>query len=635
MNAPRALRPAARPVSRAPNLELDWEERLFTGLRSLWRRWRPAPDAPDPGFDTSALLPRLVLPIQLLAGWPCRVAVAQGAGGLLPDSLLLPGRLPGVDGGDEALDLLLPFALLGARMLAEGPPLADGPGGAVRESLRRAARARRALLEEWPGLEPLLLRAEARARAARPGPQDLAGFDSALEEARLQALAGGEPWRDGELWARLRERGAGVASPPLACWPEWLAVGDPMDGLGIPEDVQRPEGSTGTEVEMPARADVEHVRLSGKDLQEQVLQHIFEKVQTADEYRGGTRQTDGDDELEDQLEALQEVDLRHVVRGGEAAHSLLRADLRLDPGIPDVEDAAAEGGIPYPEWDQRAGRYREAWCRVHPALPRETDPSWAATRLPELQPQIRRLLKVLERERERPEPQPRQEDGEQLDTDAYAEDAGTLRSGHAPAGRWYVRDARRRPDLALTLLLDVSLSSDAWVGDHRVLDLCKDAALVLGEVVRRLGGELEILAFSSRTRHHCRVWKVHGRGGDWAMGWARLGALRPEGYTRMGPALRHATAGLAECPARRRLLLLVTDGRPTDFDRYEGRHGMADVRQALREARGRGVHVHALALDPRAREGLPAMLGDGRWHLLRRPAELPGLLTTIYGRLST
>jgi hypothetical protein len=628
------MRPIAH-ASRPPNLELDWEERLFTGLRALWRRWRTPPAEPDLGFETALLLPRLLLPVQLVAGWPCRLTTARGPGGLQPEGLVLPDRRPGLLGEDDALDDLLAFSLLGAQMLArEDPPSPRAAGPLLLDNLRRAVQAREDLLEDWPGLRPLLEGAENRARATRPDPAQLPDSARAAEEARQQALGGGRPWADAGLCRLLAGPLASEASPPLPCWPEWLAAAAMPAGLGIPEDVQKPESSCGTEVEMAARTDIEHVRLSGKDLQEQVLQHIFEKVQTADDYSGGTRQTDGTDELEDQLEALQEVDLRHVIRGGEAAHSILRADLRLDPGIPDVVDEEAEGGLPYPEWDQRAGRYREAWCRVFPALPRATEAGWAAGRLPELEPQIRRLQQMLERERERPEPVPRQEDGEQLDTDAFAEDAGSLCAGHAPAGRWYVQDRRRRPDLALTLLLDISLSSDAWVGDRRVLDLCKDAALVLGEVMRQLGEELEILAFSSRTRHHCRVWRVHERGGDWGLGRARLGALQPEGYTRMGPALRHATDRLALVPSRRRLLLVLTDGRPSDFDRYEGRHGMADVRQALREASLRGVHTHALALDPRARAALPAMLGDGHWHLLQRPAELPDLLTTIYGRLS-
>ena len=617
-----------------PRLELDWEERLYTGLRALWRRLRPPAKDETPGYDSSLLISRLTVPVRLLAGWPCRVGVARGAGGLLHDGLLLPERLTGVTDPQAALDQLLSFALLGAVMLADGPPVSSVKGGFVIDSLRRAAAARTRLLADWPGLRVPLERSEAAALALRPDLAALAGTAAALEEARRQALAGEQPWGDRALLDRLTATDSGLESPALACWPEWLPAIVSDGELGIPAEVQAPENSTGTEFEIPARADIEQVRLSGKDLQDQVLMHVFEKVETADEYRGGTRQTDGDDQLEEQLEALQEVDLRHVIRGGESASSILRADLRLDPGIPESAEGATEGGLPYPEWDQRRGCYRENWCHVFPAVPGSRDSGWAAARLPLLEPQIRRLQRVLEREKERLEPVSRQEDGEQLDTDAYAEDAGSIRSGHDAEGKWYRRDSRRRPDLALTLLLDVSLSSDAWVGDLRVLDLCKDAALVLGEVVHRLGEDLEILAFHSRTRHHCRTWLVHRRGESWSEGRARLGGLEPKGYTRIGPALRHATDRLALVPSRKRLLLMITDGRPNDFDRYEGRHGIADVRQALREARSRGIAVHALALDPRARVGLPAMLGNGHWHLLQRPAELPELLTTIYGKLT-
>lgn len=618
----------------APRLELDWEQGLFTGLRALWKRWK-GPEGHAGGVDVSALLPRLILPIQVVAGWPCQVSTARGAGGLQAGALLLPARLEGEFPPEVAMEHLLAFSLLGARMLAlGGPPAEPGAGARFLASLRQAALARRLLIGEWPGMAPLLSRAEAHAALVLPSLETSPPECRPWVKARGMALQGGRPWLDEGLQRALEKAGRPAADRSLFCWPEWLDGGAFSKELGIPAEKQAPECSDGSEAEMPMRADVEEVRLSGKDLDDQVLQHIFEKVETADEYRGGTRQTDGEDELEDQLESLQEVDLRHVIRGGQAAHSLLRADLRLDPGIPDAADSIADGGLPYPEWDQRTGRYREDWCRVFPARQASSDAAWAGQRLPALEKQIRHLVHLLERERERPQPKPRQEDGSELDTDAYADDAAALLSGHAPEGRWYVQDRRQRPDLALTLLLDVSLSSDSWVGNHRVLDLCKDAALVLGEVMGRLGERLEILAFSSRTRHHCRVWKVHGREGDWAKGRAHLGALQPEGYTRMGPALRYATDQLAREASRRRLLLLITDGRPTDFDRYEGRHGMSDVRQALREAVQRGVHVHALALDPRARAGLPAMLGDGRWHLLHHPEELPELLTTIYGRLS-
>ncbi|MGI9591868.1 MAG: hypothetical protein ACR2P8_10915, partial [Myxococcota bacterium] len=106
------------------------------------------------------------------------------------------------------------------------------------------------------------------------------------------------------------------------------------------------------------------------------------------------------------------------------------------------------------------------------------------------------------------------------------------------------------------------------------------------------------------------------------------------GYTRIGPALRHATALLAATPAERRLLLLVSDGKPTDYDRYEGRYGVADVRQAIREAHEREIHTHALAIDAVARDYLPALFGRGGFHVLPRPEQLVEVLTAVYGRLT-
>ncbi len=120
---------------------------------------------------------------------------------------------------------------------------------------------------------------------------------------------------------------------------------------------------------------------------------------------------------------------------------------------------------------------------------------------------------------------------------------------------------------------------------------------------------------------------------------ARRGAdaltdVSPRGYTRIGPALRHAAIGLSRRPAHDRLLFLLTDGKPTDYDRYEGRHGLADVRQAVREADRLGVRVHAITVDRAARDELPAMVGPGRFHLIRTAADLPMALVAAYAALA-
>ncbi len=121
----------------------------------------------------------------------------------------------------------------------------------------------------------------------------------------------------------------------------------------------------------------------------------------------------------------------------------------------------------------------------------------------------------------------------------------------------------------------------------------------------------------------------------WATGKARLGALSPQGYTRIGPAIRHATAGLSKVEAKQRLLLLITDGKPNDFDRYEGRHGVEDVGKAAREAKEEGISVFALGIDPKAAASLPSMFGVGGWRVLRHITQLPEALVEAYGRAFT
>lgn len=143
-----------------------------------------------------------------------------------------------------------------------------------------------------------------------------------------------------------------------------------------------------------------------------------------------------------------------------------------------------------------------------------------------------------------------------------------------------------------------------------------------------------MLGFASHTRTRCRVFEIRRPTEPWRIARARLGVLRPQGYTRIGAALRHATAEIAARDARRRLVLLVTDGRPTDYDRYEGRYGNEDVRQAVREAEQRRIAVHALAIDGGAHSELAAMLGVGRWDLLPHVDQLPRALAALYARMA-
>ncbi len=629
-----------------PDLDLDWELGLFRGARALVRRLRGGNGAEAPGAaaraarlaDHRAALSAFA---RALSGLPVRIVACSDAGGVRGLDLLLPESLALTDTPEGNRELYVLRTAVSAAIVRLGLAQRYAAGSDAQPvplpALRAAAEACAWLSRELPGFAPAMQRARSLALAARPEASQFRGGEAARERARRAALRLEAPWQDAALVAAIAAapgRGRAALGERLLgehLEPPARARGD----AGCADAESQPQGAgSESEADAPRVGSIEHVDLQPDERGDIVL-NPYERVETLDAYRGGSRNLDGADDLDAHLEALSEVDLGKVTRGGGAAQSLLRADISLAADAPDVASRTPDAnGIAYDEWDWRARAYRPDWCTVYPTSVRSSDPGWAADASVRHSRRIAELRRRLERHRAGLRSVDRQLDGEDVDLAALVDERAAVAAGFGGNPRLYVRQERRRRDFATTVLLDVSLSTDAWIRGRRVLDVARDAVFVLGEVSAQLGDRLRVLAFASQTRNRCRVWEVLGWHEPWAAGRARLGCLEPTGYTRIGPAIRHATADLAAVAAERKLLLLVSDGKPTDYDRYEGRYGIADVRQALREAEQRGLRTHALAVDAVARDWLPALFGPGAWHVLPRPERLPDVLTEVYGRLT-
>lgn len=616
-------------LEKPPALDFDWEGRIFGVLLSLWKRVRPDPNPParPEAARLADELAALTVLARALAEESVRLAPARLDGGVRANDLLLPEAFDLGGSAEENRDALVLRVAVGATIRRLGldvvpasAPTAVGPRAIA--SLDAARRATDVLVAELPMFAALHTRTAAleRVRRSTLSTEWMAIYDAALDLS--------------VTWAPPAPP-LGDPGPPLRMWGELVRAlaGDGGEGHTPGETPAKP--STGTERKARPSDEVERTSVDEAKAAEKVITHTFEKMETLDEHQGQIQRMDGADELDEHLEALDEVDLNQVMRGGERAQSLYKAEIGIDANVPDVSDILPdERGIPYDEWDRRSGRYKPGWCTVYPTPMGPGKPAWAATALARHRALVDDLYRRLVIHRTRRSPERAQRDGEELDLDALVDDLANRRAGLGHSERVYLRKLRRQRSFATTVLLDVSLSTDAWVADRRVLDVAREAVLVLGEVAHRFGDPLQVLAFASHTRNRCRVWTVRDWNEPWAVGKARLGALHPQGYTRIGPALRHAIAELSKADADRRLLLLISDGKPTDYDRYEGRHGVADVRQALREGEARGVVTHALAVDAVAGDHLPPMLGPGAWHILPDPRRLPEVLTTVYGRLT-
>ena len=183
--------------------------------------------------------------------------------------------------------------------------------------------------------------------------------------------------------------------------------------------------------------------------------------------------------------------------------------------------------------------------------------------------------------------------------------------------------------------MDASGSTDGFIGGgRRVIDVEREALLLVCMALEGLGEPFSVMAFSGEGPHGVSVRMLKGfeetYGSEVAL---RVAGLEPESYTRAGAAIRHATALLMREQAEHRLLLVLSDGKPNDADRYDGRFGVEDMRQSVTEARLQGIFPFCLTVDLQAPGYLPQVFGPGHYALLSTPERLPLVLLDWTKRL--
>lgn len=500
-----------------------------------------------------------------------------------------------------------------AALAAACPPLDAGNWFAANQ------RATRALLARWPGLRPRYRRLVEATLALRPEPAMLPAAEAVQERALRRALREPGWWR----LPPLPRRGRPLA--PVVLWLYPAPTAAPAPAAAGPAGGEPPQTSVDGGNRRHAAERVEPPQKAGG-----LLLFRFESIFSWAEYIKLDRASEEGDAA-DAVRAAADMERLSVARDGERTAAALRLELDLAPG--DIEAEALAGTVLLPEWHYRRRVLEPDRCRVLCL----TGDALAPAPLPErLQPVARRLRRQFERLTTdtvwlRGEPE-----GEELDLDGYARQEAARRRGPTAARGLYRARRRRGRDLACLLLADLSLSTEAWVGEEqRAIDVIRDALFLFSEALAASGDRFALYGFSSHRREavYVHALKTFDEAYTPAVR-GRIAAVRPGYYTRMGAAVRYATQQLARVQARERLLLLLTDGKPNDVDRYEGRFGIEDTRMALRAAAADGLRPFCVTVDTEAREYLPYVFGAGHYAVIRRPAELPARLPQWYARLT-
>ncbi len=317
---------------------------------------------------------------------------------------------------------------------------------------------------------------------------------------------------------------------------------------------------------------------------------------------------------------------------GASMHSAGRSEERRR------QDAGGEKGVPYPEWDYRESRYKRHWSWVQEKRLAESNITETNRLMNQYAVALKRLKKAIQAQKPtRLALRLRQLDGEDMDLNAVVSYVVEKRAGRSPKPAIYRRREMRQREIAVTLLADMSTSIMQHLpeGGGRLVDRVRAGVLLFAESMEEVGDAYSIAGFCSKYRDNVSYYTIK----DFAEPLSQdirsqIGGMSGRLATRMGAAIRHATARFEGVESRRRLLLILSDGRPEDYDDGGDRRYLhEDTRMAVKEAVSKGVHPFCITVDTMANQYLPQIFGRGHYLVLDHINSLPKKLPEIYFRL--
>jgi len=389
-----------------------------------------------------------------------------------------------------------------------------------------------------------------------------------------------------------------------------------------------------TELKAKQADEIEVIEIDKKAQEDFMLTHNFEKAETIDEFNGVWRDFDGDDTLNDDAEALSDYNLKHMVRVDDPVHSIYQAEMAANVTISESREIQLdEFHLTYPEWDYSKQTYKPDFCKVFPKRLIRSKPDYYHKTLELNRSVFTELRKVFAKLNNDLELVRRQISGDNIDIDAATDRLADLHARRTPDDRVYMSSRKQKKELSLLFLLDLSLSSDSYSKGNRIIDVEKQVSILFGEVLNEYDIDFQIDGFYSKTRNKTTYITLKSFDQPWSRAKFNIGAVQPEGYTRIGPAIRHGGNLLMKRKNRKKWLILLSDGKPNDYDRYEGKYGIRDIKQALRELNSDGINSYAVAIEEQAKYYLPQMFGNNHYNILSSPVQMINSLTKLYKRI--
>lgn len=492
-------------------------------------------------------------------------------------------------------------------------------GDWITKNQHRTART----LEIWPGLSGCYQNLLKAHLLQRPNPIDLSSGEAKQERVICSALK------------NISEKvSLDYAKRPPQPVPLWLHPSPPALEFTSNKPVQDPDIPEASQDKKEQKKQQKRKQANRTDMPEGndgLMSFRLESLWSWGEYSKVDR-TNTEDDDDDAMQTAEDMDTITVAQDSQTTSSKIKLDLDLPAS--QYDDIVLGEGIPVDEWDYKKQQLQKDHCRIIPMIARDAQEIELPDRLKAQARKIRRQFEILRPQRHW---LTRQSEGSEIDLENYINFLTDRKHGHVNSDTPVYRDLRNQSrDLSCMVLADLSLSTDAHINNtSRVVDVIRDTLFLFSEALSVTGDRFALHGFSSRNRNHVRFYNIkkfddrydnHIRG--------HIDAIRPGYYTRMGAAIRHASKLLEKEATSQKLLLIITDGKPNDLDKYEGRYGIEDTRQAILEAEKQGLQPFCVTIDDKAEDYLPYLFGKNAFVWIKNAAELPTKLPQLYLRLT-
>jgi Mg-chelatase subunit ChlD len=292
----------------------------------------------------------------------------------------------------------------------------------------------------------------------------------------------------------------------------------------------------------------------------------------------------------------------------------------------------------YPEWDYQIQHERPSWVTVLEKRTKLGELSLIDDIAARYKREISRMKFLLDAMQPQGVQRIRKlEDGDEVDINATIRAMVDIRQGRQPDPRIMMRSVRKTRDISVMVLLDLSESTNEKVAgqEFSVLDLTRQACVLLADAIAKIGDPFAIHGFCSDGRHDVEYYRFKDFDEPYnELPKAKLAGMTGQLSTRMGAAIRHASHHLKQQRSTKKLMLVITDGEPADIDVRDPQYLRHDTKKAVEDSARNGIITYCMSLDPRADQYVSRIFGARNFMVVDHVERLPEKLPLLYAGLT-